>query len=412
MVYTLERVSVKFQVMDRAFVIRKQFPICLSYGMTIHKSQGLSLKNALIDGGNSIFSSGQIYVALSRVTMLQGLHLINYDPSSVKANPLAVVEYNRLRSIYKPELQPLVTITRRKMKMYDVRWAVSKKVIQIQATNEQNFCNSLNIKGLQNTDNVSCYAISVIQCFMNCSIIKEAVINNSNDIGDIYQSFIKPFISNVEDVDIINLRHFVGGSFTENIQQDAGQFIGSLCEKLCCIKIIIQHQVGIESMCKSCNNTTVYPANVNNILLLSIPSGSKKNFTMQEIIDDNIINWKDMKLPCNVCKFPLRQRTKVAFTHRIIIIQLLLFDVINGKVEKKKCSIKSVSQAKILINGRSYKVISAIFHHGETVSSGHYTAMLRCKGTTWISVDDLNVAKKNWPRNSKDVYILFLEQIK
>ncbi|XP_026829933.1 uncharacterized protein LOC113563072 [Ooceraea biroi] len=36
--HIIERVSVKFEVMDRAFVIRKQFPICLSYGMTIHKS--------------------------------------------------------------------------------------------------------------------------------------------------------------------------------------------------------------------------------------------------------------------------------------------------------------------------------------------------------------------------------------
>lgn len=42
--HVLERVSVKFEIIDRAYVIRKQFPICLSYGMTIHKRQGLSLK--------------------------------------------------------------------------------------------------------------------------------------------------------------------------------------------------------------------------------------------------------------------------------------------------------------------------------------------------------------------------------
>ncbi|XP_025267781.1 ATP-dependent DNA helicase PIF1-like [Camponotus floridanus] len=54
--HIIERISVKFEVMDRAFVIRKQFPICLSYAMTIHKSQGLSLKHAVVDAGNSIFS--------------------------------------------------------------------------------------------------------------------------------------------------------------------------------------------------------------------------------------------------------------------------------------------------------------------------------------------------------------------
>jgi len=46
--YSIERVSVKFEVVDRAFVIRKQFPLCLSYGITIHKSQGLSLQSAVM----------------------------------------------------------------------------------------------------------------------------------------------------------------------------------------------------------------------------------------------------------------------------------------------------------------------------------------------------------------------------
>ncbi|EFN76457.1 ATP-dependent DNA helicase PIF1, partial [Harpegnathos saltator] len=81
--YEIERVSVKFQVMDRAYVIRKQFPLSLSYDITIHKSQGLSLQNAIRDICNSIFNCGQVYVALSRVTSIERLYLINFDPSSV-----------------------------------------------------------------------------------------------------------------------------------------------------------------------------------------------------------------------------------------------------------------------------------------------------------------------------------------
>ncbi|XP_034952424.1 ATP-dependent DNA helicase PIF1-like [Chelonus insularis] len=37
---TIQRMSAKFQIMNDAYVIRKQFPICLSYGITVHKSQG------------------------------------------------------------------------------------------------------------------------------------------------------------------------------------------------------------------------------------------------------------------------------------------------------------------------------------------------------------------------------------
>jgi len=81
--YSIERVSVKFEVVDRTYLIRKQFPLCLSYGIIIHKSQGLSLQNAIMDKGNSIFNCGQVYVALSRVTSLEELYLINYNPSSI-----------------------------------------------------------------------------------------------------------------------------------------------------------------------------------------------------------------------------------------------------------------------------------------------------------------------------------------
>ncbi|KAI5754357.1 hypothetical protein M8J77_007963 [Diaphorina citri] len=61
LVYDLERVSTKFEVPPRVFVHREQFAICLAYAITIHKSQGLSLDNALIDIGSSTFTCGQAY---------------------------------------------------------------------------------------------------------------------------------------------------------------------------------------------------------------------------------------------------------------------------------------------------------------------------------------------------------------
>jgi predicted ABC-type transport system involved in lysophospholipase L1 biosynthesis ATPase subunit len=63
-----------------------QYPIKLAWAVTIHKSQGLTFDNAIIDAGKS-FISGQVYVALSRVRTLDGLVLkskINKD--SLRSN--------------------------------------------------------------------------------------------------------------------------------------------------------------------------------------------------------------------------------------------------------------------------------------------------------------------------------------
>ena len=63
---------------------RTQFPLILAYAV-IHKCQGLSLDCAIVDLSDKVFAEGMACVALSTVRSLAGLHLIAFDPQSVRA---------------------------------------------------------------------------------------------------------------------------------------------------------------------------------------------------------------------------------------------------------------------------------------------------------------------------------------
>lgn len=52
----------------------EQFPLRLAWAITIHKSQGLTFQKVVIDAG-AAFAPGQVYVALSRCTSLEGIIL-------------------------------------------------------------------------------------------------------------------------------------------------------------------------------------------------------------------------------------------------------------------------------------------------------------------------------------------------
>ena len=52
-----------------------QYPIMLAWAVTIHKGQGKTFENVIIDIGKGTFAHGQMYVALSRCTKLDGIIL-------------------------------------------------------------------------------------------------------------------------------------------------------------------------------------------------------------------------------------------------------------------------------------------------------------------------------------------------
>lgn len=80
---------------DEVEVLAKinQLPLRLAWAITIHKSQGMTLDEAVIDLSQS-FSYGMGYVALSRLKSLNGLHLLGINEIACQVNP-QVLKYNQ-----------------------------------------------------------------------------------------------------------------------------------------------------------------------------------------------------------------------------------------------------------------------------------------------------------------------------
>lgn len=62
-----------------------QIPLMLCWAITIHKSQSLTLENAILDLGDC-FCEHQVYVALSRVRSLDGVYLNSLNPKKIMVN--------------------------------------------------------------------------------------------------------------------------------------------------------------------------------------------------------------------------------------------------------------------------------------------------------------------------------------
>ena len=100
----IERVEAKFSVSKKqkmSTTTRTQFPLLLAYACTVHKVQGLTLNKVVISFNlerQRNFNPGQIYVAFSRPTSLNGLFCTgHYNKSAIHASQKVHEEYTRLR---------------------------------------------------------------------------------------------------------------------------------------------------------------------------------------------------------------------------------------------------------------------------------------------------------------------------
>ncbi len=121
---------------------RMQYPLKLGYAMTIHYSQGATLERAVIDT-SKVFGSAQVYVALSRLTSLEGVYFIGFKGKHIRANKQVKEFYGDLTDEdlepikkYKP---PVKKVVKREVKSENIPKKRVKIIINDSNINVQTY---------------------------------------------------------------------------------------------------------------------------------------------------------------------------------------------------------------------------------------------------------------------------------
>nr|MBP9883313.1 helix-turn-helix domain-containing protein [Chitinophagales bacterium] len=121
-----------------------QYPIRLAWAVTIHKSQGLTFKKAVIDAG-SAFAAGQVYVALSRCVSLEGMVLRSPIRREVIKTDEAIVAYMQEQ----PDVQQLTSSLTKEKEIYAIKTTMELFNLQPLAEHINSFIEFMGLRKIE-----------------------------------------------------------------------------------------------------------------------------------------------------------------------------------------------------------------------------------------------------------------------
>ena len=407
--HQMRRVTSDFFLSDYSNLVKiqhKQFPVTLSYSLTVHKSQGITLQHAIIDCGDDIFSTAQCYVGLSRVVSSDSLILVNFNANKIDAFLPAIDEYNRLRS--KIGLLPLASTQKRKRPVsFPMQPYVSKrkKIAELQAP-----ADVPSVGSFTNPD-TKCFANALLQCLFNT--LPKSKFNALDTLSRIAKRHsdgivqsASPLLSEVSEVS--------GIDFTANVHCPI-EFLEMLLETYPRLKPEFEIDFQEKIICS--NDDCLYSTSPINTTFCSFSvkaTGTTK--CVQDLLDaalqDQIL---ESDVGCSQCFIEYQTSQRVLQSSRYLVIFVWPDRDGNRKLPTK---IKDIPNGIIKINTTKYRFKSMIMHKGENLDRGkdnHYTAWVKDK--RWLWFDDSRVTMQNkWPINAyisegkSSAYALFYQR--
>ena len=409
--HAIEKVNSKFQVIEKAFVIRQQFPISSAYAITVHKSQGLTLRNVLVDIGNNIFACGQAYVAMSRVTSFSGLHLINFDPHCIKALDSAVMEYNYLRKTFRPTLPSLACHKKRPKVVPDKQWCMTKYATLIQQQSAGCVGQEVMVlpnKGFKDNDGFSSYANTIMQCLFHSKAVRNVLSDDSS-------KSLKQLVGRYESwdsaaLDCTDIRKHLGNPFDHCSQQDPVHYLQALATKYPSLQSLLSHNVAIETLCDVCKVVTTN-SKEQLFMTIKVPEDSK-SLKMDDLITlSQQYTVQDAHL-CNTCNVPVKMCSRIVGAKQIVVLKLDVWTkgAENGNVVRRKASVTSAQNSTIKIEDKSFILQSSV-HLVSNKSAGFSYASIVRVNSKWVHVNNHVLSHECWPKGAKNLYLAFYEQV-
>ena len=262
-------------------------------------------------------------------------------------------------------------------------------------------------KGFTNSDGVSCYANSILQCLLQHRSVRNACVGSRYTVlRDLANNYVDP--TKVNYLSSRSVRELLRAPFSVNRQQDAAEFLQALAMFCTPVRNCLQHTITTYLKCSNCTYTSSRHED-NTILPLVIPTDAT-TVRLDELFA-KLSDWETMLgshcSTCNADGAVYQTRQELVGASELIVVQLKLYVIgVDGIPHKLRVSVDDVTSSTISVQGQYYKVHNIVSHHGPSALSGHYTSYHK-QNRGWTLVNDHHLTRTLEPETNDDVYILF-----